>query len=268
MGCKKLLDADNGAKDSGLATVTAESPDAAAAPVETAAVASASPVDEVFTPPGACVDPRPDADKRVPQHDRTTEFNFDLDGDGKPDKALRLDTGFEDVPRPILVYVMRGSCGIFVGQLTASSVKLSGRKSKGLKSLETFEKNNKCTDDCACSDKATAFFFNGKVYQSSGKPKDIPRKCAGPATGERGEPVPAPPSSTPGKPDVRPPSSAPVTPPVTPPPATKLKCVLPSPPPCAAPHVASPKGLCQLPCSSGSCAACGGTCASGFCVGG
>ena len=175
--------------------------DASTATADTAAAPTGTPADEAFSAPGACVDPKGDIAKRAagsgaPQ----TVETFDLDGDGKPDKVVHLDLG-AGTPNSIFAYVMRGTCGHFVGQLSASSLKLSGNKSKGLKSFEALEKNADCTDDCKCSDKATPFFFNGKAYQA-GKAKDVPRKCidagAGPAAsgsasgGARGAPCSLP----------------------------------------------------------------------------
>lgn len=180
VGCKKLLKGatdDDDDKDSGAATA-ANTPAADASPstVDTTAAPTSTPADESFSPPGSCVDPQADILKRAagsgaPQ----TVDKLDLDGDGKPDRVVHLDLG-ASAPNSIFAYVMRGSCGHFVGQFSASSLKLSGNKSKGLKSFEVFEKNSDCTDDCKCSDKSTALFFNGKAYQAA-KPKDVPRKC-------------------------------------------------------------------------------------------
>lgn len=187
LGCKKLLELaqEDEAKDSAAETgASTPEADAAVTAESTATTPSSTPADDLFSAPGACVDPKADILKRAsgsgaPQSVET----FDLDGDGKPDKVVHLDLG-ADSPSSIFAYVMRGTCGHFVGQFSASSLKLSGSKSKGLKSFEVFEKDATCADDCKCSDRSTAVYFNGNAYQA-GKAKAVPRKCidAGPAAG-------------------------------------------------------------------------------------
>jgi hypothetical protein len=187
LGCKKLLGLGGGKDDAGdvdsgtpTAVVTPEAADAAAA---TAAPTAETPADVTFTPPGACIDPRRDAEKRAAG--RATETTLDLDGDGKPDKIIQIGIGGDDRASPIFLYVMRGTCGVFVGDITASSVKLSENRSRGLKSLDAISNDTACTDPCTCKDKAQGFFFNGKTYQASGKLRDVARKCVDGGTAKK-----------------------------------------------------------------------------------
>jgi hypothetical protein len=155
---------------------TPDSADAALAP--SAAPTAETPADAVFTPPGACVDPRRDAEKRANGGGRAIDLpSLDLDGDGKPDKLIQFGIGGDDRASPVFLYIMSGSCGVFVGDVTASVVRLSGSRSKGLKSIDAISNDTGCTDNCTCKDKATGFFFNGKKYQSNGKVRDVARKC-------------------------------------------------------------------------------------------
>lgn len=179
-GCKKLFggsEADAGKVDDAAAPVVVASADTAdAAP--SAAPTAETPADAVFTPPGACVDPRRDAEKRANGAGRAIDLPaLDLDGDGKPDKLIQFGIGGDDRASPVFIYVMSGTCGVFVGDVSASAVKLSGNRSKGLKSIDAVSNDTSCLDNCTCKDKATGFFFNGKKYQSSGKVKDVARKC-------------------------------------------------------------------------------------------
>lgn len=176
VGCQKLLggakgDAGDGDSGTPTATATAEAADAAPAPSATAE----TPADATFSPPGACIDPRADAAKRGAG--RAVESALDLDGDGKPDKIIQIGIGGDDRASPNFLYVMRGTCGIFVGEISASSLKLSGNRSRGLKSVDAISNDTACTDPCTCKDKSQGFFFNGKTYQGSGKVKDVARKC-------------------------------------------------------------------------------------------
>ena len=179
-GCTKLFggggaDASTPPDDGSTATAVAPIADAATAP-DDAAVPTAA--DQIFLPPGACIDPRADAVKRAAGNGGVPlETPIDLDGDGKPDKAIRVGLASDDRASATSLYVMRGTCGVFVGDVSASTVKLSGNRSKGLRSIEAISNNGGCTDPCTCKDQSTAFFFNGKTYQSSGKPKDVARKC-------------------------------------------------------------------------------------------
>ena len=179
LGCQKLIESLKEGSDGGAAPVASAVGDAAA-PVavstESAPAPTTAAADEAFSAPGACIDVAADLAKRTNSRAPQIVDKFDLDGDGKSDKIVRLD--LSEVPGPTFVYVMRGVCGHFVGTFTANSVKLSGNKSKGLKSLEVFEQSVECTDPCKCNDKSTAFFFNGKAYQAA-KSKDVPRKCDG-----------------------------------------------------------------------------------------
>ena len=183
LGCNKLLGGRGDAGDvDGGATVATTAPVAADAAVarEDAAVPVETPAEQTFTPPGACIAPLADAQARA-GGGRPTEQALDLDGDGKPDKAIRIGIGGDDRASPTFLYVMRGTCGVFVGDVPSTSLKLSGNRSKGLKSIEAIAVDTSCTDPCGCKDRATAFFFNGKAYQSSGKPRDVARKCDGAA---------------------------------------------------------------------------------------
>lgn len=94
--------------------------------------------------PGACVDPTRHAAEHVARSNGTTpeqevefveEFSseLDLDGDGVNDAARFI--GATGVTSEHLYYVMRGTCGHFVGQIASMGLRTLSSTHHGLKDL-------------------------------------------------------------------------------------------------------------------------------------
>ena len=176
MGCGKLLEGLKKGKDAGAeaepTTAASAAPSASVAAADTAEpTASAAPsaaADEPLVLPGSCVDVMKDAKKHYPNE--LEVIDVDLDGDGKKDKIVHA--AFHAMNDPYLFYVMRGTCGHFVGEVQSSGPPaVSGKKSKGLKSFDGSTKNP-CNTECGCFDSTDSYFFNGKTYVA-GKSKQI-----------------------------------------------------------------------------------------------
>lgn len=172
-----VLEKIKGSKDAGPAEAGATADTASASASASASVAAADPTptpsaqNEPFSPPGSCVDPVKDAKKRQEgMGDPTVEDIADLDGDGKKDKSV----GFMGMGMnwPFEIYVMRGSCGHYVGEINGKGVAVTGLKSHGLKSLSTTVANP-CTEPCGCTNQEIPYYYSGKQY-TAGKAKDVP----------------------------------------------------------------------------------------------
>jgi hypothetical protein len=109
--------------------------------------------------PGACVDPSADAKSHGTGTGPTVASEPDLDGDGKPDKILTF--GGPDVSHPFVAYVMRGSCGHFVGALKAGTLAAAKSKSHGLADLQG---HIPCKAKCNCTTQDFTAHFNGSSY--------------------------------------------------------------------------------------------------------
>jgi hypothetical protein len=169
-----VLDKLKGAKDAGepeaAVADTASAPSASASVAAADPTPSASAANEPFSPPGSCVDPVKDAKKRqAGMGEPTVEDIADLDGDGKKDKSV----GFIGMGMnwPFEIYVMRGTCGHYVGEINGKGVAVTGLKSHGLKSLSTTV-GNPCTEPCGCMNQELPFYYSGKQY-TAGKAKDV-----------------------------------------------------------------------------------------------
>jgi hypothetical protein len=108
--------------------------------------------------PGACVDPASDAKTRGGGA-ATIASEPDLDGDGKPDKIFTVASAA--LSNPFLVYVMRGSCGHFVGDLKTGTLVAEKTKSHGLDDLHG---NTPCKAKCNCTTQDFTARFNGSSY--------------------------------------------------------------------------------------------------------
>ncbi len=147
------------------APVSAE-PSASAAPTVADEVVDAGPVDVKL--PGPCVNPKADAAKRSIGGGAVEAENPDLDGDGKKDKIFTQSAQNHSFG---WFYVMRGSCGHFVGESgPTDGFHVVGSKSKGLRSFE-ITASDKC-GDCDCKEYTTPLYFSGAKYER-GKTKEI-----------------------------------------------------------------------------------------------
>jgi hypothetical protein len=187
--CGDLLKKKGAGDAGGEAGATAE-PAASGAPSATAAAApSDAPSAAVDVAPaelklpGACIDAFADAKKRAPNHDATVDDSLDIDGDGKKDRIY--STSFQ-MHIWAWVYVMRGTCGYFVGETgPTDGWKVSANKSGGLRSFElTFQ--DACTDDCGCVTRTAPLYFTGAKYTQGKVKETVAKPC------DAGAKVPAP----------------------------------------------------------------------------
>jgi len=164
VACKKTTPAVPDAAPADAAPVVLETPDAAAeapdaslAALNDAGHAHAGPP----TMPGACVDPMADAKSHASGAGPTIASTPDLDGDGKPDKLLAFSGS--GVAKSFTAYVMRGTCGHFVGTLNAATLTPAKSKSHGLDDLAGFIP---CANGkhCNCTTQEFTARFNGKAY--------------------------------------------------------------------------------------------------------
>ena len=107
--------------------------------------------------PGACVDPSGDAKGRIGGAP-TVSSEPDLDGDGKADKILAFASPNATT---FAVYVMRGTCGHFVGVLKSGTLVAEKAKSHGLAELHG---NTPCKAKCNCTTQDFTARFNGTSY--------------------------------------------------------------------------------------------------------
>lgn len=117
--------------------------------------------------PGPCVDPVKDVGTR-PMEPSSSELpreavpGPDLDGDGTPDRFVSLGT---NVTTNTYAYVMRGSCGHFVGDIgRMPEAWADAPRTKGLVELRMIE-NGQCEGNpCGCIVGESRFKFDGTQY--------------------------------------------------------------------------------------------------------
>lgn len=121
--------------------------------------------------PGACVDPKADATKRfagtdaeVPGADVPSGGEIaDLDRDGNKDVAL--SAGSPAITRTA-VYVMRGACGHYVGDVGAPPHLDSGAQhTNGLADLTVLDGRDCEGARCGCDPAVNVFRFDGTEYK-------------------------------------------------------------------------------------------------------
>jgi hypothetical protein len=139
--------------------------------------------------PGACVDPQADARKRATAKDLGADVVDamvqspapDLDGDGTPDVLFGLGLGTTEA---LLLYVTRGQCARYVGEVNVASITALPTKTSGLRDL-TGEDSSHCEGSMArCTPKKRTYHFDGTAYRevaSAGAEKPPKKPAAGAA---------------------------------------------------------------------------------------
>lgn len=134
------------------------------APVPTAN--TARPV-AVVALPGACVDPKADAKPRLASmgiDPGVGDFELhpleDLDGDNLTDTEVFYGLGIEE---HAMLYVMRGSCGHFVGD-AMGPVRIAQTRTKGMLDLVVSESVNCEGSRCGCELGSSLLQFDGTAY--------------------------------------------------------------------------------------------------------
>lgn len=121
--------------------------------------------------PGACVDPAADAAKRLagtdagaPDGDTPHPTTLaDLDSDGTADRAF--SAGSPAITRTA-VYVMRGACGHYVGDVVAPPQAPAGeRPTNGLLDLTVLDGQHCEGARCGCEPTRRVFRFDGTEYR-------------------------------------------------------------------------------------------------------
>lgn len=117
--------------------------------------------------PGACVDPKADAKPRLEAmgvDPSVGDFELhpleDLDGDGQADTKVFFGLGIEEHS---MLYVMRGPCGYFVGDVPGSFT-IAKTRTKGLADLAASESVNCEGARCGCEPGSSVLRFDGKAY--------------------------------------------------------------------------------------------------------
>lgn len=127
------------------------------------------PIASGVTLEGECVEPRADAKSRLeagPMGIDTTAGNFevsaieDLDGDGTNDLEVLFGLGMLE---KTVLYVKRGTCGIFVGDVDGS-LSVGTARTKGMLELHVSESINCEGSRCGCEPGGAALIFDGKEY--------------------------------------------------------------------------------------------------------
>lgn len=115
--------------------------------------------------PGACVDPLPDASKRLADAGEgdppAPSAAPDLDGDGQADVAFTFGMA---TTTNTLLYVKRGSCGHFVGDV-GNLPKAGATRTRGLADLIVPETSACEGARCGCEPGEHHFVFDGTVYK-------------------------------------------------------------------------------------------------------
>jgi hypothetical protein len=117
--------------------------------------------------PGACVDPKVDAKSRLVAlgiDPEVGDFELhpleDLDGDSLTDTKVFYGLGIEE---HAMLYVKRGSCGYFVGDVRGSFA-IQKTRTKGLADLAVSESVNCEGARCGCEPGSSVLRFDGTAY--------------------------------------------------------------------------------------------------------
>jgi hypothetical protein len=122
--------------------------------------------------PGACVDPKADATKRAKPFLAGTSATLDemlgettpmdLDGDGTKDRIFAVGLATTAAQ---FVYVMRGACGHYVGDLGGAAVKPLPTKHDGLPDLAAEDTSHCEGAQGPCKPKTSRLVFDGTEYK-------------------------------------------------------------------------------------------------------
>jgi hypothetical protein len=115
--------------------------------------------------PGNCVDAKADATRRAKKHSHEAALlddAVDLDGDGTRDLVFGVSAG--GVNTSMLLYVARGSCAHFVGEVDGNGIRPAAATHAGLADL-TVEDTSHCEGaPPPCVPKKTSLRFDGTTY--------------------------------------------------------------------------------------------------------
>jgi hypothetical protein len=123
-------------------------------------------------PPGACVDPLADATKRMAGKLGADDDPIqaaptpDLDGDGTADRSFPSGLG---VTTSTLLYVMRGACGHFVGDVGGPPQTGVTDKTNGWFDIKVLDAAACEGARCGCDPGELWFAFDGTTYQKDAK---------------------------------------------------------------------------------------------------
>jgi hypothetical protein len=146
---------------------------------------ASAPAGKAWTPPGECVDPLVDGDRRDPTRpfDKRVQLDVrdeDLDGDGVVDTFVKPAWSCGDACRRS-AYVVRGTCAHWVGTFgSVDRYETLESRSHGLKDLST--RPRRLEEDGALHCYQVILKFDGTEYQPARKRececKDDEPKCA------------------------------------------------------------------------------------------
>ena len=139
---------------------------------------------EKMTPPGDCVDPLPDGDKRdatrpFGKHVQLDVRGDDLDGDGEPDIFVKPAWHCGEACNRS-VYIARGTCGHYVGTFPSiDRYESMATKTHGLKDLSVRPRKIEADGEMHCWQ--LILKFDGKEYKQAQKRececKETDAKC-------------------------------------------------------------------------------------------
>lgn len=126
---------------------------------------------------GACVEPVADATKRLAEPDGLAASAApDLDGDGTPDIAVPAGMG---VITHTFLYVQRGACGHFVGDV-GGPPQARATRTQGMSDLVVPEVSNCEGARCGCEPGEHHFLFDGTTYKldEAHSKQSVEKPCA------------------------------------------------------------------------------------------
>jgi hypothetical protein len=123
--------------------------------------------------PGACIDPKADAFKRAKTHHTGTSADLeemvgethedlDLDADGTKERVFAVGLGVTDAT---YLYVMRGKCGHYVGDVGGGGFMLLATHHAGLADLATEDTGHCEGNPAPCEPRKATWRFDGTEYK-------------------------------------------------------------------------------------------------------